>query len=200
MLNEPEIIALSKVNETLKGLNTDQIKRILDWAAGRFKLEKHQVLNSEETVEFTEAPVKKEKKRREPKDKKVILPAEEEKTKAEVPGITVFMKYDKFEDMFFASNAKLITAKILLAAAYLQENKKIKEFGSSDLSGMMKKIGQGQVKNIAASINVLLMRKPPLLIKIEKKGNRKHARRAYRVSEEGLRIAGNYIIETEEKE
>ena len=102
------------------------------------------------------------------------------------------MKYDTFEDLFFSSNAKTITAKILLAAAYLQEKKNIKEFGSSDLNAMMKKIGQA-VQNISASVNVLLMKKPPLLKQAGKPGAHKHARRAYCVTEEGLRIARNYI-------
>jgi len=38
-----------------------------------------------------------------------------------------------------------------------------------------------------------LMKKPPLLKQAGKPGAHKHARRAYCVTEEGLRIARNYI-------
>jgi hypothetical protein len=200
MYPDNEINALSKVYESLKGLNNAQIKRIIDWVTSKFALDKHPDYKTVEKevgpapvpVESDEVPVKPAKKRRGRPPAKAKLIAEEEQPQEEAPGIPAFMKHDTFEDLFWASNAKTITAKILLAAAYLQEKKKIKEFGSSDLNAMMKKIGQ-VVQNISASINVLLMKKPPLLTQAGKAGAKKHARRAYSVTEEGLRIARNYI-------
>lgn len=200
MYPEDEINALSNVYEALKELNSAQVKRIIDWVTSKFNLDleavEKEVWPSPEpgpaSVESAAAVVKPVKKRagHPPATEKLI--AEEEQPQTPAPGMPAFMKYDTFEDLFFASNAKTITAKILLAAAYLQENKNIKEFGSSDLNAMMKKIGQ-VVQNISASINVLLMKKPPLLIQAGKSGAKKHARRAYTVTEEGLRIARNYI-------
>jgi hypothetical protein len=202
MYPDNEINALSNVYESLKGLNNAQVKRIIEWVTSKFALDKHPDLKAvvrevgpspEPTpVESAEAAVKPVKKRRGRPPAKAKLTAEEEQPQTTALGIPVFMQYDTFEDLFFASNAKTITAKILLAAAYLQEKKNIKEFGSSDLSAMMKKIGQ-VVQNISASINVLLMKKPPLLMQAGKSGAKKHARRAYSVTEEGLRIARNYI-------
>ena len=202
MYPDDEINALSKVYESLKGLNKAQVKRVIDWVTSKFALDKHPDLKVIErkvepipepaSVESAEAMVKPEKKRRGRPPAKVTLRTAEEQPQTRVPEITVFDKYDTFEDLFFSSDARTITAKILLAAAYLQEKKKIKEFGSSDLNAMMKKIGQ-VVQNISASINVLLMKKPPLLIQTRKSEAKKHARRAYRVTEEGLRIARNYV-------
>jgi len=202
MYPDNEINALSNVYESLKGLNNAQVKRIIEWVTSKFALDKHPDLKAvvrevgpspEPTpVESAEAAVKPVKKGRGRPPAKAKLTAEEEQPQTTALGIPVFMQYDTFEDLFFASNAKTITAKILLAAAYLQEKKNIKEFGSSDLSAMMKKIGQ-VVQNISASINVLLMKKPPLLMQAGKSGAKKHARRAYSVTEEGLRIARNYI-------
>jgi hypothetical protein len=210
MYLDNEINALSNVYESLKGLNNAQVKRIIDWVTSKFALDKHPGLKAverevgpspepapepapePEPAESAEAAVKPVKKRRGRPPAKAKFTAEEEQPQTTALGIPVFMQYDTFEDLFFASNAKTITAKILLAAAYLQEKKNIKEFGSSDLSAMMKKIGQ-VVQNISASINVLLMKKPPLLIQAGKSGAKKHARRAYSVTEEGLRIARNYI-------
>ena len=202
MLTDDEINALSKVYESLKGLNNAQVKRIIDWVNGKFALDKYPGLKAAERevepaaepvpVESAEPAVKPGKKRRGRPPVKAKLAVEEEEPGTAVPGMPVFMKYDSFEDLFFSSNAKTITAKILLAAAYLQEKKNIREFASSDLSAMMKKIGQ-VVQNISASINILLTKKPALLRKAGKPGVKKHARRAYCVTEEGLRIAGNYV-------
>ncbi len=203
MLPDDEISSLSKVYESLKGLNNAQVKRILDWVNGKFALDKQPGLKAAERevepaaeqpvpVESAEAAVIPVKKRRGRPPVKAKLAVEEEQPGTAVPGMPVFMKFDSFEDLFFSSNAKTITAKILLAAAYLQEKKNIREFASSDLSAMLKKIGQ-VVQNISASINILLTKKPPLLRKAGKPGAKKHARRAYCVTEEGLRIARNYV-------
>jgi hypothetical protein len=200
MYPDDEINALSTVYEALRGLNNAQVKRIIDWVTSKFNLEIETTEREVgafpepgpglvESAEAVVTPVKMKPGRPPAKEK---LTAEVEQPQTIPPGMPVFLKYDTFEDLFFASNAKTITAKILLAAAYLQEKKKIKEFGSSDLNAMMKKIGQ-VVQNISASINVLLMKKPPLLIQAGKPGAKKHARRAYTVTEEGLRIARNYI-------
>jgi len=202
MLPDDEINALSKVYESLKGLNDAQRKRIINWIASKFALDKQPGLKAAErevgssaepvptgAAEAAVIPVKKRRGR--PPAKARFITGEEQPGTA-APGISVFAKYDSFEDLFYSSNAKTITAKILLAAAYLQEKKNIKEFGSSDINAMMKKIGQ-VVQNISASINILLTKKPPLLRQAGKAGAKKHARRAYCVTEEGLRIARNYI-------
>lgn len=202
MLPDDEINALSEVYESLKGLNNAQRKRIINWVAGKFALDKQPDLKAGEReaepsaepvlAGAAEVAIEPVKKRRGRPPTKAKLIGEEEQPGTAAPRIPVFAKYDSFKDLFSSSNAKTITAKILLAAAYLQEKKNIKEFGSSDLNAMMKKIGQ-VVQNISASINILLMKKPPLLKKAGKSGIKKHARRAYAVTEEGLRIACNYI-------
>jgi hypothetical protein len=209
MYQDREINALSNVCEALKGLNNAQVKRILDWVTGKFDLEKQPDLRAVDRVvapspqpEPAATPVETAGSVVKPLKKRRGRPPAKAKPTVEKPipqpvgaeGITGFIKYDRFEDLFFSSNAKTITAKILLASAYLQEKKYIKEFGSSDIKSLMKKIGQ-VVKNISASINVLLDKKPPLLIQTGKSGTGPKARRTYSVTEDGLRIARNYINE-----
>ena len=200
MYPDHEIDALSNVYEALKGLNHAQVKRIVDWVASKFGLDKKPGLEAAEREAALSPqpspppavePVKKRRGRPPAKEKPVD---EEKQPRQETGGIKGFMKYDTFQDLFFSSNAKTITSKILLASAYLQEKKNIKEFVSSDINSLMKKIGQ-DVSNISASINVLLDKQPPLLIQTGKLGASKQARRTYAVTEEGLRIARNYINE-----
>lgn len=202
MINDPEINALANVYDTLKGLNNAQIKRIMDWVTSKFDLDKQPGLKASERevgpspppapVEAAVPAVEPVKKRRGMKPGQKKLMVEEIQPQPFAEGRTGFMKHDTFEDLFFSSNAKTITAKILLAAAYLQEKKKIKEFGSSDINSLLKKI-RLRVPNISASINNLMLKKPPLLIQTGKLGDSKQARRTYSVTEEGLRIARNYI-------
>jgi hypothetical protein len=201
MYPDQEINALNDVYEALKGLDNSQIKRIIDWVTDKFALDKHpdlKVMEGEAAPQPVEAaapaaaPVKKRRGRGPTKMKaEVETPLPQP---AEAVEITGLMKYDTFQDLCFSSNAKTVTAKILLAAAYLNENKNIKEFGSSDVNALMKKIGHG-VPNISAAINNLMDKNPPLLVQTGKPGTRKHARRTYSVTEEGLRIARNYINE-----
>jgi hypothetical protein len=206
-----EINALSNVYEALKGLNHAQIKRILEWITGKFDLEKHPGLKSVETeaasppapgplpvtlfVETaapSEEPVKKRRGRRPAK----VKPVEEKPgpQPAASPVITGLIKYDNFEELLLFSTAKTNTARILLAAAYLQENKNFKEFGSYDISVLFKEIGE-EVNQPSASLNNLMSKKPPLLFQTGTQGPGLKARRKFRVTEEGLRIARNYVKE-----
>ncbi len=163
-----------------------------------------------ETAAPAEEPVKKRRGRRTGKAKTTVAsqkkrrgrrPAKvksvEEKPgpqPAAAPVITGLIKYDNFEELLLFSTAKTNTAKILLAAAYLQENKNYKEFGSYDISVLFKEIGE-EVSQPSSSLNNLMNKKPPLLFQTGTQGPGLKARRKFRVTEEGLRIARNYIKE-----
>lgn len=200
---DPEINALHNVYEALKGLNTPQIKRIIDWVTSKFHLNEEgrevqpEVIEAAEPVmvEPVEPPVEPVKKRRGRKPRKVKSTVEKPTGKLAVAtGIKHFMKYDTFEDLLFSSTVRTITAKILLAAAYLQEKKNYKELSSYDISSSLKKIGE-EVNNPSAAINSLMTKKPPLMLQTGKQGDSSRSRRKFRVTEEGLRIARNYINE-----
>lgn len=207
MIKDPEINALANVYEVLNSLNKAQIKRIMDWVTSKFSLDKQPDLKAVEKevgpslqpippvpgeAEQPAAAPGKKRRGRKPGKKKLMV--EEIQPPPSAEERTGFMKHDTFEDLCFSSSAKTVTAKILLAAAYLQEKKKIKEFGSSDINKFLKKIHL-RVPNISASINNLMDKNPPLLLQTGKLGETKQARRTYTVTKEGLRIARNYIID-----
>ena len=193
MSPDKEINALGSVYETLKGLNNAQIMRIIEWITSKFSLDKQDDFKAGSPEVVSPPPqgsaVKKRRGRKPAKTGPVFEAPHPQAAAGEMKG---FLKYNTFEDLFFASTAKTITAKILMAAAYLQETKKLKEFGSHDINILMKKIGQ-DVPNISSSINILLMKKSPLLIQKRRGGTSKQSRRTYEVTEEGLRLAMNYI-------
>jgi hypothetical protein len=211
MSPDSEINALSNVYESLKGFDNEQIKRILDWVKDKFDLDKQPDLRAVERdlvptpgpgllpdtppVEAAEpavVPVKKRRGRRPGKDKQLVEKPEPQPAAA--AGITGFIKYDNFEELLLFSNANTNTAKILLAAAYLQEKSNLKEFGSYDISTLFKSIGE-EVSQPSSAINNLMSKKPPLLLQTGTQGTGLKSRRKFRVTEEGLRIARNYINE-----
>ena len=77
-------------------------------------------------------------------------------------------------------------------AAYLQERHNFKEITTYDINFRLKRIKHG-VTNISSLINGILKRKPQLLDEIKKEGQTKHARRKFRVTEEGLKVVKNYL-------
>jgi hypothetical protein len=222
MHTDNEINALNDVYETLKGLDNAQIKRILVWVEDKFDLEKHPYLKAVEReaaistevsapvvpVESAETPVKKRRGRRPGKAEKIAEPVKEisdrppakkepivEEPVTQIADSTViqrFQKYDNFEDILLFSTAKTNIAKILLAGAYLQVEKNFKEFGSYDISSLFKEIGE-KIGPPSQALYYLMNKKPPLLIQTGSQGPGLKARRNFRVTEEGLRIAGNYI-------
>lgn len=190
MYHDQEINALSNVFEALKGLNNDQIKRIIDWVTSKFDLDKPEMFKSpEQAVEPFIEPVK---KRRGRKPGKAV--PETEASQPVTSGIKGFMKYDSLKEIFSAATAKRLGAKILLAAAYLQEKENFKELSSYDVSSRLKKIGQ-EIKNSSVAINSLMSKKPPLLIQTGTLGAGLKSRRKFRVTEEGLKVARKYITE-----
>jgi hypothetical protein len=211
MYPDGEINALNNVYEELKGLNSAQIKRILDWVKDKFDLDKPPDLRAVEketaptsgpgplpeapTPEAAEPafePVKKKPGRPPAKDKPVI--EEPVPEPAAAPGTTDFIKYDNFEELLLFSRANNNTAKVLLAAVYLQEKRNLKEFGSYDISTLFKSIGE-EVSQPSSSLNNLLKKNPPLMLQTGTQGPGLKSRRKFRVTEEGLRIARNYIKE-----
>jgi len=140
----------------------------------------------------TKAPLKKRRGRLPGK----VVPAAEAPVPqpAETPTITGFIKYDNFDEFLLFSTAHTSTAKVLLAAAYLQEKKKLKEFCSNDISTLFNEIGE-EIIQTAPYLSNLMSKNPPLMIQTGTEGPGLKSRRYFRVTEEGLRIALNYIKE-----
>jgi hypothetical protein len=212
MYHDHDINALNTVYESLKGLNNAQIRRILDWVASKFELDKKPGLKAVEreeastpqpeplpgpsptpveVVEPAVEPLKKRRGRKPGKKRRIVEETPPQPVESEITG---FIKYDTFEDLLLFTNAKTNTAKILLAAAFLQEKTNLKEFESYDISTLFKKIGE-EVNQPSSAINNLMSKKPPLLLQTGTQGTGLKSRRKFRVTEEGLRIARNYINE-----
>ncbi len=218
MYPDSEIHALSDVYDALKGLNNSQIQRIIDWINSKFEVDKYpglKAIEREGTLSPAPAPaeepprrkraprvverVKKRRGRRPAKErtveeKPIPQPVPQAAQPAGEPGITAFSQYEDFEALLLFSQAKTSSAKILLAAAFLQEKKNYKEFSSYDITSLFKSIKE-DVSQPSTALNNLMSKNPPLLLLTGTQGPGLKARRNFRVTEEGLRIARNYIKE-----
>ncbi|UCH93790.1 MAG: hypothetical protein JSV88_26470 [Candidatus Aminicenantes bacterium] len=196
MTQDPEIIALNDVYQALEGLNSAQIKRIINWVSSKFGVPGKEV-GGTVTQTPTPTPVEAVQPAAEPVKKRRGRPPKIERSTAEYlkpeqAGIKGILKYETLEELYFSSHVSTISSKILLVAAYLQEKHNLKDFSSNDISSRLKKLGQ-RVPNISASINNLLAKKPPLLVQTGRLGDSRQSRRKYSVTEEGLRAASNFI-------
>jgi hypothetical protein len=199
MYHDPEIEALSKVNEALTGLNTAQVKRIAAWVTGRFGLDRPE--GSEGLAEVIAGagemepspPLVKKRRGRIPRAAKSQDAAAGPTTAAPVK-FKGFMKYESLEALVKAKGDKLkrVSAKLLVVAAFLQERENYKEMSSYDITSKLKSLDM-TIKNASISIKNMMLRKPPLLMQMGSFGTGAKARRKFRVTEAGLNKAREYI-------
>jgi len=181
MGHDPEIVAMNKVLDSLKNLDNGGRKRIIHWLKNRFGLAEgktpHQLTPPASVNKQTKTqPIVKE----EPGTAAIPLKKREIK------------HYDTVLDLFSESRVKKSISKILLMAAYLQERHHFKEITTYDINFRLKRI-KHEVTNISSIINGILKKKPQLLAEIKTEGQGKHARRKFKVTDEGLKVARSYL-------
>jgi hypothetical protein len=183
MNQDPEITAMSQAFEALKGLDGAQIGRVLHWIKGRFGVRETK-LTAVPAAAVTPAAV----------EEIIPAPAVEPKQepKAPVSKKRDLMDFDTVLDLFSESTVKKVSSKILLMAAYLQERHNFKEISSYDINFRLKRIGHG-VQNISSSINGILKRKPQLMIEMNRDDSSRRARRKFRVTVEGIKVARGFL-------
>lgn len=108
----------------------------------------------------------------------------------------IFADFETIDDLFLMANAKKVSHRILLVAAYLQEKDNLDEVSSLDINSHLKKLGYG-VSNITTLINGLLKKTPPQIIVTKKEGDTKQSRRKFRVTERGFKDAESFIKSTD---
>lgn len=216
MTNDPEIIAMSQVLEVFKFLDNGQRRRVIDWVSSRFGIETAAslvpVVNEADSVPAPNIPEPVELPQSEvtAPSLKGVPDATEESTELEtIPQIKPIeqvtanddvdpqknlglKRYGSIETLFLSSSVNTVSSKILLCAAYLQEKLNIDELSSYDINSRLKKLGYG-VANISNSLNTLIKKDPPLIVQTRKIGDSKQAKRRFKVTEEGLKVARTYL-------
>lgn len=214
---DPELIAMNRVSEVLKYLTHGQRIRVIDWGKARFNLIEEkpvEVVTAAEIHALGEIPAVPSAEPTTPAapaapptptQPEVELPAsavEPEKTKIKPAPVKtkqavgkIFTEFETIDDLFLRANAKKVSHRILLVAAYLQEKGNLHEISSLDINSQLKKLGYG-VSNITTLINGLLKKTPPQIIVTRKEGDTKQSRRKFKVTEKGFNDAQSFIVHT----
>ncbi len=202
MFRDPEIQALNNVYEALCGLQRSQVNRVIAWIANKFGLDDKPgneavstgpTVSSEpawsEVVQPTGEPVK---KRRGRIAKKTSPDLENQEPKFKSNGFKDFMKFGSLKEVFQVTQLKSVSAKILVAAAFLQESMSFKDMSSYDITSRLKEIDI-PIKNASLAVKSMITRKPSLLMQIGTLSDSKQARRKFCVTKEGLIKARKYL-------
>jgi len=210
MYADKEINALSQTYENLKGLDHEAVNRIIKWVSDKFGLfqqesqalkplaREYQTYKSPEitkppveqakSVEIPLESIKRERSRKSQTSSGIVQKFPEKKER--IP--KSFSDYRSLKELLSNASIKKNNEKILLTAAFLQENKRLKELTSNDISSDLKKLRMS-IKNPSQIINSLLNKKIPWLTLVGERGPSKQSRKRFRVTEEGLDIAKSYI-------
>lgn len=189
MSYDRELVAMDTVLSVFKGLNSAQKKRVIDWLKARFwltldKLPPGLSIPVQEPVPSTVSTVE----------------GTHEDAVDDTPAKRVWQRrkkeltdFDTVLDLFAASEVTKSTDKVLLMASFLQARLNFEEITSYEISFRLKRIHQ-PVNNISSLINGIMKRKPPLIVEAgDPEEHTKHARRKFKVTKMGLRVAGSFV-------
>lgn len=176
MSYDPEIIAISKVYESLKDLNREQKKRIINWLVDKFDL-------SDDQEEQKEIPGPPQKTGRE---KQMVV--EEQPPSEEKPSTASLKEFKSLSNLFAVSTAKRNYEKALVTASYLQEANNLEDFNAREVNTALKKHGHN-ISSITVALYTLVKKKPPQLEVTRKVGKSMR----YRVTAEGIERAKQFI-------
>ncbi|GAB4335484.1 MAG: hypothetical protein OHK0038_13160 [Flammeovirgaceae bacterium] len=174
-MKDPEIKALEESYYMLNALTPEARKRVLVWLANKFNI--NDLFLSKNQEEATNV--------KNPSDKEVNSHK----------SLVDFSQYREFHSVFSIANPRTEAEKVLLAAAYLQEKSKSEELTGRSINNALKRLGHG-VKNITSTINLLMERKPRLMMQTKKEGIEPQSQKRYKVTIEGLIFVTELLSKT----
>jgi hypothetical protein len=164
-----ELTAMTEVAKALQSLDSESVRRVLQWAADRFG-----VTGTSTTRQTTTA------ERKEP-----MLNSKPRAQSDPVP-------HKDIADLYAAAEPKGAAEKALVAAYWVQQIKGSGDFDAATINKELKHLGHG-VGNITAALASLIARKPNLVIQTRKAGTSQQARKRYKLTTEGIKYVDNMI-------
>jgi hypothetical protein len=163
-----EIEAMKGVAAAVRGLDKDAVNRVLSWAISYFDVA---ALGASSAT-----------------------PSSGDGRGAQPLGPGVPTREDQFlagadvGDLFAVANPTTESARALLMAYWMQEVRGEGDLDAQRLNTQLKHLGHG-VTNITRALEDLIGRTPKLVIQVRKSGSTKQARKRYKVTHEGIKVA-----------
>jgi hypothetical protein len=168
-----ELNAMTEVAKALQSLDSESVRRVLQWAADRFG-----VTGTSATRQAT------------------IAEQKEPTLNSEPPAQSGTVPHKDIADLYAAAAPKGDAEKALVVAYWVQQIKGNGDFDAATINKELKHLGHG-VGNITAALGSLIARKPNLVIQTRKAGSSQQARKRYKLTIEGLKYVDN-MIQSEE--
>ena len=157
-----ELKAMQITYSAIKGLDDDAKKRLIDWLIGKFSLG----VKKEIAQNFVSNDLRTENYN----DIHEIL-----------------SRSVQIAEIFGQLEPKTDSEKVLIVAAFLQENQGLAELTSRQINDELKHLGHG-VSNITTSIGMLINKRPNMMIQTRKEGKSQQAQKKYKVTAEGFKM------------
>jgi len=164
---DPEVTAISKVNDALMPLEPAVRQRVLHWAALRFEV----------TL---------------PKGKPAVGKGDDDDTddQQESEGApnsgAAERTFSDFASLYDAANPRTDAERALIAGYWLQVSQNKQDFDAFNANKELRNLGH-PLTNVTASLSELIYHKPRYVIQTRKEGTSKQARKKYKVTNEGIK-------------
>lgn len=165
---DPEVAAISQVNQALTPLEPEVQQRVLRWAAERFNV----------TLARQAKP-----------------PARPDQDARQGNGESAGESNQTFADfatLYDAANPQTDAERALVAGYWLQQSNGGQDWDSQSANKQLKNLGHG-LSNVTTSLTELMERRPRLVMQTRKEGSSKQARKKYKLTTEGTRKVNQMI-------
>lgn len=164
-----ELTAMTEIAKALRPLDSESVRRVLEWAADRFgasgKIAARQRANNLQRVEANNGEIQAE---------------------------SIPTAFNDIADLYSAAKPKGDPEKALVVAYWVQRLTGQADFDAATINKELKHLGHG-VGNITSALGSLITRKPQLVIQTRKTGSSQQARKRYKLTNEGLKHVDRMI-------
>jgi hypothetical protein len=165
---DPELEALTKINEVIKDLPEDAKVRVVAWLINKYSIHSGQPVN---TSTYT----------------KSLAVGNSSYGEEDIDGINpTIASFGSAAELLAKCSPKTDNERVLIVAAYIQTKNPNEDLTGYKINHLLKNIGH-EVSSINHRVDSLKAKKPQLMIQTKKSGNSKQGRKNYRVTDEGMK-------------
>lgn len=165
---DPELEALSKINDTINDLPEDAKIRVVAWLINKYSIYSNQPVNASVSP------------------KKLLSENGVEEKEIVDGNDQLIATFSNPADLFAKCSPSKSGEKILVVAAYLQTKNSGKDLSGYEINQVLKNMGH-KVESFSHRMDTLMGQKPQLMIQTKKCGNSKQGKKSYRVTDAGMK-------------
>lgn len=170
---DKEISAMAKISEAMADLESDEMLRVLQWAASKYSVEMPSLSSPLTAANGS--------------------PASEETASEDVADHS----FEQVADIFVAADPKSESEKVLVVGYWLHVAQGMDTIKSSTINKHLKDLGH-QVSGISKKFDTLKSQSPQLAVQLRKSGSSRQARKEYKLTKAGKDYVEKMIADSSE--